>query len=332
MSGILPAEHWASSAIVGDGDGDGDTASTTQTDTSSIASSILKYRELYGRTYHSESSGAQYWATNDEKQKEALDILHHMLTLSIDGKLYLAPLEGKKVEKVLDIGCGTGIWAMDFADEFPGASVIGTDLSPIQPSWVSPNVSFEIDDCTKSWTFPADSFDYIHIRWMLGSIVDWTALFKEAYQALRPGGYLESFEPDAIIKSDDGSIKVTDAMGQWAAIFTEGGRKMGRSFNIVSDDLQRIAMREAGFVEVEERNLRTPLGSWPKDEKQKEIGTWANLVVEHDTEGHILFLATTLGWTRESVIAYIKQLHREIRLGKKQGYYHQKVIWGRKPQ
>lgn len=28
----------------------------------------------------------------------------------------------------------------DFADEHPQAEVIGTDISPIQPSWVPPNV------------------------------------------------------------------------------------------------------------------------------------------------------------------------------------------------
>jgi len=77
---------------------------------------------------------------------------------------------------------------------------------------------------------------------------------------------------------------------------------------------------------------KTLVGSWPKDEKQKEIVTWAKLVIEHDTEGYILFIATTLGWTREDVVAYIKHLHREIRSGRKQGYYRQKVVWGRKPE
>lgn len=28
----------------------------------------------------------------------------------------------------------------DFADEHPGAEVIGTDISPIQPKWVPPNL------------------------------------------------------------------------------------------------------------------------------------------------------------------------------------------------
>lgn len=30
--------------------------------------------------------------------------------------------------------------ASDFADEYPDAEVIGTDISPIQPGWVPPNL------------------------------------------------------------------------------------------------------------------------------------------------------------------------------------------------
>ena len=56
-----------------------------------------------------------------------------MCTLILDNKLYLAPIE-KNIQKVLDIGTGTGIWAIDFADEHPSATVIGTDISPIQPT------------------------------------------------------------------------------------------------------------------------------------------------------------------------------------------------------
>jgi methylase of polypeptide subunit release factors len=31
-----------------------------------------------------------------------------------------------------DVGTGTGIWAIDFADQYNNAEVTGTDLSPIQ--------------------------------------------------------------------------------------------------------------------------------------------------------------------------------------------------------
>lgn len=56
-----------------------------------------------------------------------------MFRLILDGKVLRAPLE-RPPARVLDVGTGDGIWAMDFADEFPTASIIGTDLSPIQPT------------------------------------------------------------------------------------------------------------------------------------------------------------------------------------------------------
>jgi len=71
----------------------------------------------------------------------------------MSGNLYNAPIKDLPggVHNVLDIGTGTGIWALDFgkfsfhvlyttgvlteisATEFSSANVIGTDLSPIQP-------------------------------------------------------------------------------------------------------------------------------------------------------------------------------------------------------
>ena len=58
-------------------------------------------------------------------------------------------------------GTGTGIWAIDFADAYPSASVIATDLTPIQPQMVPPNLEFQIDDFTQPWTFPPNHFDFI---------------------------------------------------------------------------------------------------------------------------------------------------------------------------
>lgn len=65
---------------------------------------------------------------------------------------------------------------------YPSAQVIGTDLSPIQPTWVPPNVKFQIDDAEAEWTWERDSFDYIHIRHLAGAIKDWPALLKQAYK------------------------------------------------------------------------------------------------------------------------------------------------------
>jgi hypothetical protein len=68
----------------------------------------------------------------------------------------------------------------DFADRHPSARVIGTDLSPIQPRMVPPNVQFEVDDCCDEWTYSVNSFDFIHVRGLYGCIADWTLFYKQA--------------------------------------------------------------------------------------------------------------------------------------------------------
>ncbi len=50
------------------------------------------------------------------------------------------------------------------ADEYPGEpEVTGIDLSPIQPTWVPPNVRFYVDDAESEWDERDDSIDlYTH--------------------------------------------------------------------------------------------------------------------------------------------------------------------------
>lgn len=46
---------------------------------------------------------------------------------------------------------------------------------------VPPNVSFEIDDVESPWP-PREPFDFIHSRYMLGSIQDWPKLLRQSYE------------------------------------------------------------------------------------------------------------------------------------------------------
>ena len=75
-----------------------------------------------------------------------------------------------------------------------------------------------------------------------------------------------------------------------------------------------------------------PLGPWPKDPALKEIGTLVLHSIESDPEGYILFLAGTLGWSREEVQVYLAHYRREVRSNNYCPYYKQRVIWGRKPE
>lgn len=44
----------------------------------------------------------------------------------LEGGLHKAPLRNPK--QILDVGTGTGIWAIDMADQHPNAKVTGIDL------------------------------------------------------------------------------------------------------------------------------------------------------------------------------------------------------------
>lgn len=98
-----------------------------------------------------------------------------------EGKLHSSPLKNRTIHNALDIGTGTGIWAIDFADVHPETQVLGIDLSPIQPIFVPPNLKFEVDDIEKPWTFKV-KFDFIFCRMMSGAIKDWVKLFERSFK------------------------------------------------------------------------------------------------------------------------------------------------------
>lgn len=90
---------------------------------------------------------AAYAFPNDAIEQERLAIQNSALTKLFGDKLYFAPLPTANPPKtILDIATGTGDWAIDMGDLFPDAQITATDLSPIQPEDVPPNVNFFVED------------------------------------------------------------------------------------------------------------------------------------------------------------------------------------------
>jgi hypothetical protein len=90
----------------------------------------------------------------------------------------------------------------------------------------------------------------------MGSIPDWYALFKSAFTSCKPGGYVESLESAPWLESDDGTVLESSALAGWGQLFVKGSEKLGRTFTIVDDELQRKGMEAAGFVDIQEYNKK----------------------------------------------------------------------------
>lgn len=225
-------------------DNDSTYGAELSTYSSSLTSSVLNYRQENGRRYHAYKDGA-YLLPNDEEEKDRLDMLHEMFLTLLDRKLYLAPI-GESPRRVLDLGTGTGIWAIDFADKFPAAEVLGTDLSPIQPSLVPPNCRFLVDDMEDDW-IDEPPYDFIHARFLALSIRDYRKLLKQCYKHTAPGGWVEMQDWDTMVYSQDGTTKGS-ALEQYFNLVIGAFDKQG----ICTRPGPRLEewFREAGFVDV----------------------------------------------------------------------------------
>lgn len=239
--------------------------------TTSVSETNYSCIEENGRQYHSFRNG-QYVLPNDAQEQERLDLQNHLFSLTLEGKLYLAPLNPKKLHNVLDIGTGTGIWAIEFADLHPQAKITGTDLSAVQPKYVPSNLQFEICDAEEEWMFNT-KFDYIHGRMLTVCFKDVKEVFRNALNALRPGGWLEMQDANAPARSDDGSTDGTAWVAWWDNLIASG-KKLGRPFGTEPPNYARY-MEEVGFVDVHVEVRRWPFGPWMKQRQMKDIGLWA---------------------------------------------------------
>ncbi|KAE9367287.1 S-adenosyl-L-methionine-dependent methyltransferase [Stipitochalara longipes BDJ] len=296
--------------------------------TASIGSSILKYREENGRTYHAYKDG-KYLLPNDEGENDRLDLQHHMWYMTLGGKLHLAPVpKDQKLHRVADLGTGTGIWAIDFSDEHPESQVVGIDLSPIQPGFLPPNCTFEIDDIEEPWTYKY-KFDFLHLRMMTGSIADWQKCFHQCYENLNPGGWVEIKDMRLPIEDNDNSFPKDCAVKNWTELAMEGAEKVGRSLNSAAK--YKAQLEEAGFQNVVEKIFRWPQNRWPKDPEMKELGMWMLENFSSGVSGLSMALFTRgLGWTADETEAFLVDVRKDMKDTKIHGYYTISVIYGQK--
>lgn len=213
---------------------------------------------VHGREY---LTTAPYFLPKDSEEINRLDFQHYLFRLALKGN-FAAPIQSPM--NVLDVGTGTGRWAMELASIFPQANVIGLDVTPPPADEMASlgngldrrptNYVYVQGNVLDGLPFPDATFDFVHQRLLVAAIPEdrWQAVVNELFRVTKPGGWIELLE----------------------AIPTQGGPGM----NLLYDWLVKVGLRRgvntlitphiadflqgAGAQSVVGTNLPMALGNW----------------------------------------------------------------------
>ncbi|CAG8531561.1 2780_t:CDS:2 [Funneliformis caledonium] len=137
------------------------------------------------------------------KNDDEIDRIHyqHYIYKELWGGNFSAPVN-KLLESstiVLDVGCGPGTWTMEMGQLFPEARFVGIDFIPTYPSEIKPpNVSFEKHDILEGFPYKDNTFDYVHMRFMMFAFTpeNWRTVIEELIRVCKPNGWIELMEED----------------------------------------------------------------------------------------------------------------------------------------
>ncbi len=185
---------------------------------------------------------------------DRLDVQHYGLQEHL-GANYLAPLE--QPARILDVGCGTGLWGYESCTEFPRAQVVGLDLVPSKRPWPAA-YRFVRGNLLQGLPFADDRFDFVHQRaLMVGVPVRfWQEVVQDLVRTTRPGGWVELVEGTTESEPAGAATERLNELIQRLSR-TRGLDSTGIVFRSVDSYLTR-----AGMAQVERRTVPLPLGEW----------------------------------------------------------------------
>ncbi|KAG8797031.1 hypothetical protein FRC17_007876, partial [Serendipita sp. 399] len=138
-----------------------------------------------------------YFLPTDDDEFTRLNKQHTAIVIAL-GDLFPASDQVKRIlakrdgytPKVLDLGCGTGVWTIAMSKEYPHCDFVGIDLAPvpIESENVPSNCRFELDDINNGLAHFHNTFDVVHARLIAGGLRDFRKSKEEIQKCLKPGG------------------------------------------------------------------------------------------------------------------------------------------------
>ncbi|KAK0708882.1 S-adenosyl-L-methionine-dependent methyltransferase [Apiosordaria backusii] len=273
-----------------------------------------------GRTFQDPK---KYLLPNDKQEKDRLDNQYILITKLLGGKLAWAPIQEPK--HVLDVCTGTGIWAIEFARQYPTTRITGIDIDTISPAItpVPSNCTFQsnIDAQDAPWSFAPDiKFDFIHFRMILSCFTNPTQVFQSVFDNLSPGGYIEIQDLCVEIHSPDGSASGT-SFEKIVGVFNQGSLKSG--IDMTKAKNYKKWLQKIGFLEVEERLAEPglPTTGWHENQRDREIGELGCVVFQKFIEKGMPAYLRTAGLDEVGIKELSEKAIAELKRGDVRAYY-----------
>ncbi|KAJ7706626.1 S-adenosyl-L-methionine-dependent methyltransferase [Mycena metata] len=205
-------------------------------------------------------------ASASEEEKQRLDQMHATFTRYFNRALSLTPITSRP-KKILDLGCGSGAWAIQAASEFPDANIVAVDISPLPQRQLPPNVHFVLADLNKEWNFENDAFDLVHSRLVMAHLINGKGAILRASHLVKPGGFmvLEDLDLNSMVQTGGPATLsfVSKIIEVWAS--RKSDAEMGRKFSAF--------LNATGcFSDIQAREVAAPFCGTDPDEAVNQFG------------------------------------------------------------
>lgn len=268
---------------------------------------------------------------NDKPEQIRQLLVHEVYKGAFDNEPTSVPLDNPT--HILDVGAGTGEWAIDMADHYSDCEVTGTDIADVFPRFVAPNLFWEIDNAELEWIRAPDTYDLVHFRNMAGAFADWPYVYKQAFRVVKPEGWIEVLDFDdhqgfrnflSFFEEGSPIHKISNELSEASLL---SGRPRGVKH------LEPELLYDAGFEDVILTDHAIPISP-----KEMSTGHLFLKALMEGMEATILRLLTThKGWSAAEVrdaCALMSQELKEMALNRERakGFVVKvRVLTGRKP-
>ncbi|KAG8823122.1 hypothetical protein FRC17_009400 [Serendipita sp. 399] len=251
-------------------------------------------------------------------------------------------------KRILDLGCGTGVWTLAMSLEHPHAEVIGVDLSPcpISADELPANCRFEVDDINLGLMHFENQFDIVHIRLVGSGIKDFRQTMGDIEGCLKPGGMVIWIDIDYDLYSHDTFTytPVASELQPSGAWLQRPLYEMRRSAVLGGSDVHTMekVLDEEGLwdrplidPETQNASMYLPLGPWGKsdDPIEDQYLRYVGALMRQDiTSGHraVHPLLIRSGWTKETVNEWSDKADRELASMEHEMSLRIRLAWGRR--